>query len=561
MNKRGLRVHRVVFLGTIFVGILILIFMVVPLLQHQIHPTKYINATADTLTIHVPYFNNGEADEKKMTLPRGAKVRVDEIGEQESVIEYNKEKISVKNKYLVDSLEDCLQIDKIYPRRLIHLRDKKDGKLTSKVLKKGESAKVVHIDSEDLNPNTGAIKWYEIKKDGKNYWIRGDCVETSEKMAQKNYAQNIIYSTYWDAYYGDGYSKEAYINQIDYKPRKKQQYKNNPLPKDVNAIHTTLENLIKYKDYFLNLHKTTSINGIVIELKGDNGQLAYQSKVTKDYLSNPKEATEHSVATLPELKQLIQEFKEEGYYTIGRIVTFKDELFAIQNPKEAITDFQNHPIVHNNEYWPSAFSRKAWMYNVDIAKEIADCGINEIQFDYVRFPDGLSSIDSEVNLHNKYKESRTSTLQGFLIYAKEELEPYKVYVAADVFAWPIVAQDDQDIGQFLPAITNVVDVVCPMPYTDHFSQGSMGIENPSLAPEETLYQFSKIYKKESDAIQNAAQYRTWIQGYDFESKDIKEQIRGINKAGYQGYMVWYGGGNKDSFQYIEKGLIDSKINN
>jgi len=40
-------------------------------------------------------------------------------------------------------------------------------------------------------------------------------------------------------------------------------------------------------------------------------------------------------------------------------------------------------------------------------------------------------------------------------------------VPADMFAWPIVACDDQDIGQFLPAIANVVDIICPMPYLDH----------------------------------------------------------------------------------------------
>ncbi len=76
---------------------------------------------------------------------------------------------------------------------------------------------------------------------------------------------------------------------------------------------------------------------------------------------------------MDELKDLIKEFQDQGYYIIGRIVTFKDQIFALQNSKESITDNSGNLIVHNDEYWPSAYSRKAWMYNVAIAKEVADC--------------------------------------------------------------------------------------------------------------------------------------------------------------------------------------------
>lgn len=42
----------------------------------------------------------------------------------------------------------------------------------------------------------------------------------------------------------------------------------------------------------------------------------------------------------------------------------------------------------SNRLWPSAYSRGAWQYNVELAKEaVHEMGFNEIQFDYVRFPE------------------------------------------------------------------------------------------------------------------------------------------------------------------------------
>ena len=97
-----------------------------------------------------------------------------------------------------------------------------------------------------------------------------------------------------------------------------------------------------------------------------------------------------------------------------------------------------------------------------------------------------------------------------------------------------------------------------MPYTDHFSMGAMGIDDPTANPEETLYQFSLITKKTLDSIETPAIYRTWIQGYgDFGPDEMVAQINGIKKAGYQGYMVWAGSGDQEILDPRKDGFIDS----
>lgn len=563
MKKRKRRLSLPIRISAIVLSILFLtacIFALGSQIYNAIHPVRYIYSQESTLEIHIPYIVDGEAAEKTVEIPRGTKVRLEQKDEEQSTFRYEDMQISLENKYLKNTLEECLDIDTVYPRRLLNLRKEKDGPLTKEVVKKGEKIQVVDINVNDLNTQTGDIQWYQIEKDGEKYWLSGKYVETKKDLATKNWNTNITYSTYWDEYYGEGYSKDAYIDQIDYKPSKKVEYEDNPLLKNCNAVHISLENMIKHKDYYLNLNKETGVNAYAVEFKGDAGYLWYDSQVVDTYFKDSSQVKGHVLADIDEVKSLIKEFQDHGYYIIGRIVTFKDQIFATENTKEAITDKSGNLVVHNDEYWPSAYSRQAWMYNVDIAQEIAKCGVNEVQFDYVRFPDGLVSSMDSIDLKNTYNESKTSALQGFLQYAKDELEPYHVYVAADVFAWPLVAQDDQDIGQFFLAMANTVDVICPMPYSDHFSQGAMGIENPSTEPGRILEEYSKLAAKEMKDLKEPPLYRSWIQAYgNLTPGQIKDQIQGINKAGFEGYMVWYGFGNPEDLDLNKSGYIDSKI--
>lgn len=546
MNEKFLTKKRMY----ILIGLVAFLFFFI-IATNIMHPNRYIKCNTNTLNVYNTYLKNGEAVVKKSQIPRGYKVRIIKKEERSSVILYKNNKYTVKNSNLAKHFENAVHTDYVYCRRLVNLRNEKNGKLSKKVVRKGEKIKVVSIDKKDWDENTGQIRWYEVTKGKKTYYISGQYVESTKKMALKNYAKNISYSTYWDAYYKDGYSKKAYIQQIDYKPAKKSVYSNNKMPKHVKAIHVSMENFIHNQKYIESLK---GINAIVVEVKNDEGSLLYKSDVCKEYLSHANLATEHAVTSKENLEKIINQYEQKGFYCISRIVTFKDAIFASDNPKESLTDKKGNLVVYNNQYWPSAYSRKAWMYNVDIAKECADLGFKEIQFDYVRFPDGTASANTNLNFHNLYQESKVSAIQGFLQYAKEELSPKNVYVAADIFAWPIVACDDQDIGQFLPAISNVVDIVCPMPYLDHFSNYTFGIENPVDEPYNTLSAFTKLSKEQLKSIQDPSKYRTWIQGYDLSAEQLGQEIKSLKDNHYPDYMIWLASGDKQDIDKIKMGF-------
>ena len=47
--------------------------------------------------------------------------------------------------------------------------------------------------------------------------------------------------------------------------------------------------------------------------------------------------------------------------------------------------------IFNGTNWIDPYNEECWKYAIDIAREALDRGFDEIQFDYIRFPDGRRS--------------------------------------------------------------------------------------------------------------------------------------------------------------------------
>jgi hypothetical protein len=264
----------------------------------------------------------------------------------------------------------------------------------------------------------------------------------------------------------------------------------------------------------------------------------------------------HSVETY---KAAIQKIKDAGYYVIGRITTFNDSFYVKDHPEVAISGTSGSALKLSGEYWPSAFSRTAWQYKVDLAVEAVELmGFNEIQFDYVRFPDSTWSYDKAgtIDYHNTYGESKAQAIQRFLMYATDILHEKGAYVSADVYgesAFTYVTA----YGQYWPAISNVVDAISGMPYPDHFS--ASGDYKPWLHPYETLYNWGCSVAKRQTETATPAAVRTWIQAYNairspyntYGPTEVAAQIRGLRDSGCTGgYMTWNGNASLEKYRSL-----------
>ena len=255
----------------------------------------------------------------------------------------------------------------------------------------------------------------------------------------------------------------------------------------------------------------------------------------------------------------MKKLKDAGYYVIGRITAFNDPNLAADHPECVVADLSGRPLKIGGMYWPSVYSRDVWQYKVDLALEAAETmGFNEIQFDYVRFPDGTWDYDEAgtIDYHNDNDESKAQAVQRFLQYAADRLHGAGVYVSADVFG-ECAEKYVTAYGQYWAAISGVVDAISAMPYPDHYSASGSWL--PWEHPYETMKTFGEKAAARQQETPSPAAVRTWIQCYNairepyntYGPDEIAAQIRALNDTGNTGgYMTWNAASSLDKYRYV-----------
>lgn len=353
----------------------------------------------------------------------------------------------------------------------------------------------------------------------------------SQEEADKVYNENGIH----DAAKKDNYDMELYGGKaanLDYYPRERITIEGNSFCADARAMYINGVAAVK-PDNYVKLINSTDCNAVVIDIK--DGYLAYQSDVAKEY--SPR-SYKSAYASKEDYKKGVDAYRETGAYLIGRIVVFNDAIYAKDHPEDCIE-------YGDDTGWPSAFSRSVWEYNIRLAIEaVREFGFNEIQFDYVRFPESAyeMSLSKKTDFKNLYGEEKGQAVQNFCIYAADMLHEEGAYMSVDVFGESAYGYMTA-YGQYWPGISNVVDAISAMPYTDH-----MGVENSWEDPYGTMLSWSKKAKKQQDKLKNPAAARTWITGYDtphwdpvvdYNGKMLSAQVKALNKAGLEGgFIPW-----------------------
>ena len=105
-------------------------------------------------------------------------------------------------------------------------------------------------------------------------------------------------------------------------------------------------------------------------------------------------------------------------------------------------------------------------------------GFDEIQFDYIRYPD--TSYQGLVFDEKSNFENRTKNINTFLQNATNILHDNGCLASADIFGYVLSAKNDNGIGQYLETIVNTVDFISPMVYPSHYSKGSVSYTHLTL---------------------------------------------------------------------------------
>ncbi len=292
----------------------------------------------------------------------------------------------------------------------------------------------------------------------------------------------------------------------------------------------------KLRESAINLMQETDLNTLVIDIKGDRGMIPYRSSVPL-----AAEVGAQRVTTVREMANLMKSLKERGIYTIARIVVFKDNPLALARPDWAVRT-QAGEVWQDREHlaWVDPFNKEVWKYNIDIAIEAAQYGFDEIQFDYVRFPDATGLRFSTDNK----EENRVKAISGFLVEARRRLAPFNVFVSADIFGYVCWNLNDTNIGQRLEDIAPHVDYLCPMLYPSGFQFGIPGYRIPVANPYQIVYLSLKRAQERTKLPPH--HFRPWLQAFrdyafdrrEFKDREITSQVNAANGFGSGGWMFW-----------------------
>ncbi len=291
-------------------------------------------------------------------------------------------------------------------------------------------------------------------------------------------------------------------------------------------------------EQLIQMARATEINAFVIDIKDATGYVSHASR-----LPAVRAVGATGETRIRDLRGLLERLHEEGIWPIARIVIVKDPLLSAAHPDLAIQDTAGGVWRDGKEtVWLNIHDERVWDYHVELAREVAELGFPEIQWDYVRFPDAPRSELARAWFPNSEGRSKEAAVRAFLDHSRQQLRGMGVEVTADVFGVTTSA-GDVGIGQVWEDFIDVVDVALPMIYPSHYWRGSFGIERPNAFPYEIVKRALSDAVRRSEAVEGAGATRPWLQDFTmgepaYGAPEVRAQIQAAYDVGVHEWIMW-----------------------
>ncbi len=347
-----------------------------------------------------------------------------------------------------------------------------------------------------------------------------------------------------------------------------------PVPRDFEVRAIYLTGVMAGSDHGLRIirhWREVGGNAVVFDIKDSDGSVSipYEHPLVG----------RHNVY-LHDVPKFVRFLHQQNMHAIARIAIFRDEALVTTHPELAVQSRRNHSAWRENGklVWTDPSNPKVQDYDIALAKHVAQLGVDEIQFDYVRFPAEGDQKDAAFVFQGQQPEvaqteaaqaeasptanrqdscgdgrlarpakakrggtrpaadikapapetkpCRAATLRGpqrsdvitaFLKKAYAELHPTGVLLSLDVFgvmAWQRPV-DLSHTGQDIVGMARYCDVLSPMIYPSHFF-GMDNIQHPGDEPAHFIGESMDRFELITKG--SGVVIRPWLQAFHWRTK-------------------------------------------
>ncbi|HSY92657.1 MAG TPA: putative glycoside hydrolase [Candidatus Binatus sp.] len=155
-----------------------------------------------------------------------------------------------------------------------------------------------------------------------------------------------------------------------------------PVAKDFEVRAIYLTGIMAASDHGLRIIKhwrEVGGNSVVFDIKDSDGSVTIP-------FEHPL-LGQHQVY-IHDVPKLVHFVHQQNMHAIARIAIFRDERLVVNHPELAVQSRKNKTAWRENGklVWTDPSNPKVQDYDIALAKYVAGLGVDEIQFDYVRFP-------------------------------------------------------------------------------------------------------------------------------------------------------------------------------
>jgi hypothetical protein len=345
-------------------------------------------------------------------------------------------------------------------------------------------------------------------------------------------------------------------------------------PFEVRAVYITSAvgayGIDAVKPYF-DLIDRTELNALVIDLKSDLrddlGLIYYESEV-------PMIRELGTSANYIDIRAILAEAKRRNIYTIARIQLFShDNALADARPDWAVKDratgevYTERPGPDIRYAWLDPWNRNVWDYNIQLAVEAANLGFDEINFDYIRYPDwyeDISTYSTRLEFDQPtdpvaQPDAMFDNLAEFTKQAQQAINGAGAFLSIDVFG-RVVLGPSLPIAQDIARMAPYADYICPMPYPSLWFPGYLGFDNPTAHPYEVV--LGSLQSSEPFFEDKRALLRPWLQDHtdpwqgdrvvEYGAAEVRAQIQATEDYGKAAGWMLYDSANTYTEEALRK---------